>query len=822
MQEIAQKVESYLQPIDMKKILLLILLAVIIATPVLQNVYGANTIKQVIKIEGLYPANVAFSDFQVHPPVTSLAKTTVFVSFSHTGENDHSDTFRSYEMLDSDTLRIYGESTAAGNNAVEFIATIIEYESTSDMSVTHSSRTWGTSESAGEKSVTIASTTLTQSQIISKGHDHDADETTVGSEEFDRIRLLTSTTWGQLIFTNPNSSPQQNLVDVINWGDPAILSQRGIVTLAGGSSSTTVTPATAYDNTRTILLVTYAFGTGGTTSEEPDDFMLRATMNGAGQVIINRVGTEDDMQIAWELVQFPATLVKVQYDSVTLADTVAITTDTFATPVRDFAKSFAMSTVGNPYGFSTGTCASTVSGAIDRCMTDIKLISENTVKFERGDSTGANVVDYMVVELLEPVLAANPQGTNALEKVVKVEGDFTSGNIFQDYTISPALLNVDKTMMFMTMNSSIHAQSYENGKTWRILTPSTFRIFGSGNGVNDAAHFMLRFVEFTAGSPIKVQYDQMQFMGDECYPTCATADNTKSGWISDVDTTQSFILQEGTAMNGQNGLTDPTFGIEELANVELLGTNSWQHHPEFAQDDVETTVFVMIPDFNQNNISVQRGTGTLTGTTVTIIPPVAVDRTNTMLFVNYRTSGADYGESPNRASVSSTLNPSNQIVIQRSTTGINLIYSWQLVSFPSDFASIQHGIIHQNIGVSDTSTAITTVGNLANAFAVGTVNAYSSESVGRGSSSTVNDFDTVFGFFKLTDASTLNVIRGNSGSGDFDVGYQVVEWTAGVGGVNQDIQMQPSCCFFFTLPQWIFNMILPAIFIQLYLFRRLI
>src|SRR3990172_9173655 len=274
---------------------------------------AVNTIKQIIKIENSYPADASSAVYVIDPPLTDIDKSFVFLSFSHAGEADHSDTFRSWELIDANTLRIYGESTATGNLAENFVAMIVEYEG--DIDIQHSSRTWATSESEGEKSVTISAVNTTNTMVVSKGHDHDADETTIGSEELDRIRLLTSTTWGQLIFDTPNSSPQNNLVDIIDWNQDDIFVQRGILTMSSGSATATVVPATDVIKSRTVLLVTYTCGTGCGTTEAPDDILLRATLDASSPPDIDfaRVGTEDDIQIAWELIEFPEDFALITY-----------------------------------------------------------------------------------------------------------------------------------------------------------------------------------------------------------------------------------------------------------------------------------------------------------------------------------------------------------------------------------------------------------------------------------------------------------------------------------------------------------------------------
>ncbi len=774
----------------MKKTILIVIALLITISYSVNEAYAVNTIKQVIKIEDIYPADVASFDVPIDPPLTDLSKTFVFMSFSHTGEEDHSDSFRSWEIIDSDTLRIYGENTALGNNAQEFYAYIVEY--TGDVSVQHSSRTWATSESAGEKSVVISAVTPAETMIVSKGHDHDASETTIGSEELDRIRLLTGTTWGQLIFTNPNTSPQQNLVDIVDWNDPAILVQRGILTMSSGSATATVIPATDVVRTRTMLLVTYTCGTGCGTSEASDDIMLRATLdtNPTPDIDFTRVGTEDDLQIAWELIQFPATFARVQHDSITFADTVAFATDAI-TAVTDFDKSIVISTVGTPFGWGGGSSSSTVDGAIDRGMVDIHLADNALVSAERGDSTGTNIVEYQVIEFLEPVFAQNPQGTNTFLQVIKVEGIFASGDTIEDYTISPALTNVDKSIIFVSMNSTNSEElgSSQFAKSWDIINPTTLRFYGSGTGagVNIGFDFIAYIIEFDGTSPIFTQYDQLQYPED-------LSDVTHTMQISTVNTTGSFIHSMGTTMENN----DPTFGSEEFTRITLTSGTSWLHETNDVQDEPETVTRIMVTDFNEDEIFVQRGTGTMAGLTTSITPPIVVDREDSILIVNFMTSSGTVGEDPADTAIRSTLDGSNNIVITRNSAGSGIPFAWELITFPEDFISVQHGVQSQSAGVENNTATITAV-DLTKSVVTGTVHSFFSQSLGSGSSTTVNDFDSVTGLLELEDSTTVRFVRGHD-QGTWDVGYQVISFATAGGDINQGIQMQPSCCFFFLKP----------------------
>jgi len=720
---------------------------------------AVNSIKQVIKIDDVYDADGSFQYYTIHPPLTDVNKSFIFLTFSHAGENDNSDTMRSYEIINSTTFLVKGENTATGNIALEFNGYIVEYQGA--INVQNLQRNTVASEAEGEKTETIPTAiNLTNSFITMNGVHHNSTETTIGNEELNRVRILSNTTWGWFVANTPNTGPQGNLVSIIDWNQDDIFVQRGILTLADQSNTDTVSPATAIDRNRTILLVTYTNDFG--TSIDNDDFMVRAELNTSGDIVFNRFDNEGEMTFAWELIEFPADFIKVHHDQVVLTGTLTAT-DTIPA-VRDFDKSIVISTVGTPFGYSGGEIneAGTV-GAIDRGMVDIKLTNEDEVTFERADATGTLTVNYQVIEFLEKEFPENPHSQiNVLQKIIKLTGTFNQGNLFQDYTISPALDNINKTMVFMTMNSTFQDGSEENGKLWEIIDESTFRILGSGSGINDPADFNAQIVEFNGTSPIFTQYDMLQFPE-------SLSDGNRTMWISPVNTTNSFIIGQGSVLNGE----DPTFGVEEFGSLSLMNETQWSFESEMAQDPPETTIRTMITDFNQDDILVQRGTGNMSGLTEGISPPTVIAQNSTLLFVNYRLDGAVFAEFPNRTAVNADLNSTGDIILNRNSTGVNIIYNWQTVTFPDGFLNVQHGLHSQVSGEFNETSTIIPVQNVSNAFAIGTVGEYYTQSMGSGSSNTANNFDDVFGLMTLESDNTLRFTRGSS-NGSF-MGY----WLSG-------------------------------------------
>ena len=99
----------------------------------------------------------------------------------------------------------------------------------------------------------------------------------------------------------------------------------------------------------------------------------------------------------------------------------------------------------------------------------------------------------------------------------------------------------------------------------------------------------------------------------------------------------------------------------------------------------------------------------------------AIDETRTLLFVSYFLDGTNYRRMPDSGTISATLDSNGDIVIDRYTALDNLNFNWELVEFPANFLSIEHGTISQADGTSSSTAGVADVGVLENAFAIGTV-----------------------------------------------------------------------------------------------------
>jgi len=730
-----------------------------------------NEIRQIIKISETYPAGVASADFAFAPPLLNIDKAIIFYTVSHTSENDHSDTFKSVEILDESTIRLKGEDTASGNNAIDFFVYIVEFNPEAKLDVQHLQGTIN-SGGTGTEEFAMGSVNTTNSMIVSRGHHHNASDTGIGSEEFTRIRILNSTAWEYFVSDSIDTGPQGTGVSIIDWNQTNIRTVRdtGVMPDVTGDQIFTVVPPSSVDPTRSILMVTYASDEG--LSVDNDDLMIAAALTDSGNIVLQRVDAEGNLNFAYEIVEFPANFLKVKHFNSTILDT-SLTLDVTVPTIKDFDKTMAMSTVGSPFGFSTGqgnNCCE-LPGAIDRSQATFFVTDNTNVQLSRDDSSGDMAISWQLIEFIEPEFAEAAHGTNFLEQVVKIQGVFPSGDAFKDFTITPALTTVNKTMIFMTMNSTFQSGSSENGKMWGILNETTFRIIGSSDAVNDEAQFNAVFVEMNATSPIFIQHDQLQFTG-------GTTDPQKNMTISPVNTTTTFIIGQGSIMED----SDPTFGMEEFATVTLENETTWKYEPQVAQDSTATAFRAEIVDFNDNGVLVQRGTGTFSGLTDTITPPIAIDREQSLLFMNFRTVSGAFGETPDRSSFLATIDTNNDIFIQRNSSAISLDYAWQTISFLADQARVQHGTHQQLPGESNMTEFIppfgTQVINASKAFAIGTVGGYYTQSMGSCSSSVSNNYDCAFGYMELVNGSTLRLIRGDA-TGEWNMGFQVTEFLFG-------------------------------------------
>ncbi len=739
-----------------------------------EPVYADHDTK-VIKLNLAYPADVGFIDIPLPMRIDDVDNTIVFLSFSTPDSADQSDTSRRWELINDRTLRVFGESnTPTGNNAGNLVIYIVELNNPQlDISNQNLLFNMTADETPSKKSIELPQpVNSSRAFALYNGLENLASDTTWGSEEFVIVSLNnTHLDFETTTIANTDSNYGFSVVQLNLTG---VLVQRGTGVLNGTSPddevTDTITPPTAVDRDHTVLLLTTRVDGVAIENADPDEIMVQATIDSSGDIVIHR---DDNAPLSafyeWQLISFPSFLVNVTHGEIAMTDGEFIITDTI-TPVRDFDRSFVISGVGSPFGYGTGSCDTGTAGAMDRCMNRLILTHMDTVTAIREDDTGTNVVNYQVIQILEIEDAEEPQGTNILEQIVKIKGTVQSG-IENDFTISPALTNVDKTLVFTSFSNDGTGGGDPSGgrKSYEIFNATTLRFFGNADPSisNPTADFTAYLVEFTDSSPVVVQNEFFTYQPD-------LDAGEKTIHMSSINTTGSSLINLGRHLTG----TDTTVGAEEIDRVRILTSNTWGYDVDEFQNfgDASTTLRIDIVDYNQNDIFSQRGQLSMSTATASVTPPIAIVQNQTMLLFSHTTSDGDLTASPDTSTVHATIDATGDIDFFRPVATGTLEINWELVSFPDTLLTIEHGIHHQDIGTRNATSTITPVGTLANSFAIGTEGL-----IGYGTGSGDNATDSVASFLgviatvELEDDSTVRVVRGTS-TGDFDIGFQVLEF----------------------------------------------
>jgi cellulose 1,4-beta-cellobiosidase len=323
------------------------------------------------------------------------------ITYRTTAVDQHAATFKSSAITSATQLTIFG-STAVTNTAVPFEYTIIELTPTSPTVVQRRSVTVAAGQGGPGTPVTDTLPTAVvpgQTMLLSQGHSHNAAETTIGSEEFDRVRLVTGTSWEVEIGTAPNTGPQTNRVELVQWDTGMVANvQRGLTPLATTATTLTVTPPVAVDRTRTLLFVSFREGTGSALSEPPSQTGLFATLTASNQIALARQATGPALEIAWELVQFQPGVVSVQHLDIPVAAGATTTTATITSVPT--AQTVALGTVATPFGYSGAQAASTTNGTINTALFTVSLDNATTARVTRGTGTGTARIGVQVWNLV--------------------------------------------------------------------------------------------------------------------------------------------------------------------------------------------------------------------------------------------------------------------------------------------------------------------------------------------------------------------------------------------------------------------------------------
>jgi len=654
----------------------------------------------------------------------------------------------------------------------------------------------------------------TQSFIVNRGMAINGSFTSIGNNDFNRLRILNSTAWEVNIDTAPNT-PQGQAVSIVDMNSSDISTQTGLHQLTGSSATLTGGVAfTAIDPTRTMLLATYT--SNGGSSLSPERLMLQAVLTSGGDITFSRnIGT-GDLFISWTLIEFPADLVKINHFDTTLSSGFTLA-DVTVPEIKDLSNVFAMSHVASPFGHSTGKVVedSGDEGAIDRGQAIFSVRSNTIVGVQRDDSTEQAKFGWQLVEFLEKDVAENAQATNKLRQIVKIEDVYlASSSVNQFFTISPPLLNISKAVLFMSTSndySATTADVSERIKRYEIFNTTTIRITGSSDPslTNLGMPFSATVVEFDSLSPIQVQRDQVQYSADSSNDA-RFLEGEFFLHSSPKNLTGSSILFNGWSgtQGGSGGAGDFTYGAEEVIKVRIVNETRWGYELDNPLDFQEAVGTTSLIDWGNNATFVQRGEASISGTSLSVSPSTDVIRNQSLLFVTLRSTNNEFDNEPDDLAILSHLDNSipPNIIFEKVSATDTVELSWEIISFPLRSLFVQHGIHSQSAGVSNsTSTIPRAVDNVTQAFVIGTTWIQNGYSGGKGSFSTSDVFGEVTGVMTLDNNTTARFERDVS-VGSWDVGFQVVEFqgnfsTVAMETVGGDIETNattgdpiPACC----------------------------
>jgi len=378
------------------------IIGTLVSISALQPVNAVNQFKQVFEINGTFTAGTDIFNVTLPSSLSNLDKSIAFLTFEYNGQNQHRDTFRSYNFTDLNTLTIYGnDDTPSANFEVGFHGTVFEFTPSSDVFVQHLEFTMAELLPEGEFEISIPiAINASTSFILPTGSHHDGFETTVGVEEFTKFRIINSTAYGLEVGNTPNTGDTVYHQSIIDLNVPTVTVQRGEGSLLSGELIDTVTPS-AYNKTNSLLFVSY--NTNGDFSQDPEHVAISATINGADDIIIQRVeedGANNTVDYAWEIIEFDDGFVSVQHFIGSQADGTAVSLETIPTPVGNLTRSWAIGTVASPFGLGNGRSDSRDTGAFDQTTATITLNSTSEVELVRGDSANSYDVGLQVVEFL--------------------------------------------------------------------------------------------------------------------------------------------------------------------------------------------------------------------------------------------------------------------------------------------------------------------------------------------------------------------------------------------------------------------------------------
>ncbi|WP_160289370.1 LamG-like jellyroll fold domain-containing protein [Nitrosopumilus adriaticus] len=343
------------------------------------------------------------TDVTISPPLVDFDKAIALCSFRHSVTNDHSESFKGWELESNSVLKIHA-TTHSGVSPADYVCYITEFGSASTVDSKTSIYINPNSETATTISNSIGQTVdLGETMEWFQGHTHDANESSVGDEELERVRLTSSTNWEWNVRTDPGSGDTTAYLGVFDWNNLDVFSQRGQTQISSGSTAKTLDAGidfTGIDRTRSLLFVSF-------NKDEvnpnylPHTTFIRATITESGNLVFTRNTSDSNaIDINWTLIQLPVGFATIRHGNHTQSAGVVSNTFALDNPVLNMTKAFAIGTVCAPFGCGTGTTSNSTAGAIDEIQATLEVIDPTTVRVIRGNGASDFEITYQVIDWL--------------------------------------------------------------------------------------------------------------------------------------------------------------------------------------------------------------------------------------------------------------------------------------------------------------------------------------------------------------------------------------------------------------------------------------
>ncbi|HWO57108.1 MAG TPA: hypothetical protein VNN55_06040, partial [bacterium] len=332
-------------------------------------------------------------DVTLSPALADLTKSILFFNVRHNSNSPQQGLVRG-SMIDASTLRF--AKTSAGTSvtvrwyAVEFSAGVSVQRGTTAQAATVTN--------AAISPVTLSGTFVLISRQQSSNN--------YSNDEFLRTQLTSASNLEMALNSGSGGTNDWQVVSM-----PGAVVQRGTLTLASGSTSTTQA-ISAVDTTRSFVLYSYNAPNG--TQSNIGQKMVQAWLSSPTQVTFQRNNTGVALSIAWEVVQLPAgDHVQEQLHSFASGagqqDAAINTID--ATRAVSFSGSQAIG------GLSWGRTAYAADDNPGIASFTFGFVDNSTLRMQRSGSAATADVTSFVVEFAAPnaaptLSAIGPQSVN--------------------------------------------------------------------------------------------------------------------------------------------------------------------------------------------------------------------------------------------------------------------------------------------------------------------------------------------------------------------------------------------------------------------------